>query len=95
MKTQICDLINGSKNVIRDLSASKYAGCPAGTSAEFAGTTIRERGAVAEAVKLSAESDPNFWHWLFDDDSPEFDNGAGDRLDEWDEFLKTVDWSNL
>lgn len=52
MKTQICNLINGSKNVIRDLSASKYAGCPAGTSAEFAGTTIRERTAVAEAVKL-------------------------------------------
>lgn len=46
------DLINGSKNVIRDLSASKYAGCPAGTSAEFAGTTIRERAEVAEAVKL-------------------------------------------
>lgn len=52
MKTQICDLINGAKNVIRELSASKYAGCPAGTSAEFAGTTIRERAAVAEAVKL-------------------------------------------
>lgn len=53
MKTQICDLIiNGSKNVIRDLSASKYAECPAGTSAEFAGTTIRERTEVAEAVKL-------------------------------------------
>lgn len=52
MKTQICDLINGSKNVIRDLSASKYAGCPAGTSAEFAGTTIRERAEAAEAVKL-------------------------------------------
>lgn len=52
MKTQIYDLINGSKNVIRDLSASKYAECPAGTSAEFAGTTIRERAAVAEAVKM-------------------------------------------
>ena len=52
MKTQICDLINGAKNVIRDLSASKYAECPAGTSAEFAGTTIRERAEVAEAVKL-------------------------------------------
>jgi hypothetical protein len=52
MKTQIFDLINGSKNVIRDLSASKYAECPAGTSAEFAGTTIRERAEVAEAVKL-------------------------------------------
>lgn len=35
MKTQICGLINGEKNVIRDLSASKYAECPAGTSAEF------------------------------------------------------------
>lgn len=52
MKTQICDLVNGSKNVIRDLSASKYAGCPAGTSAEFAGTEIRKRAEVAEAVKL-------------------------------------------
>lgn len=52
MKTQICDLINGAKNVIRDLSASKYAECPAGTSAEFAGTTIRERAEAAEAVKL-------------------------------------------
>lgn len=52
MKTQICDLINGSKNVIRDLSASKYAECPAGTSAEFAGTEIRKRAAVSEAVKL-------------------------------------------
>lgn len=141
MKTQICDLINGAKNVIRDLSASKYAECPAGTSAEFAGTMISERAAVAEAVKLenpemlhvnvrgvelvlqadraktsgrivnycaditatqwctitgrgaewvklSAESDPNFWHWLFDDDSPEFDNGAGDRMEEWGELLK-------
>lgn len=52
MKTQIYNLINGAKNVIRDLSASKYAGCPAGTSAEFAGTTIHERAEVAEAVKL-------------------------------------------
>lgn len=52
MKTQIYDLINGSKNVIRDLSASKYAECPAGTSAEVAGSTMRERAAVAEAVKL-------------------------------------------
>lgn len=52
MKTQICDLINGAKNIIRDLSASKYASCPAGTSAEFAGTAIEERAAVAEAVKL-------------------------------------------
>lgn len=52
MKTQIYDLINGSKNVIRDLSASKYAECPAGISAEFAGTMIRERAAIAEAVKM-------------------------------------------
>lgn len=52
MKTQIYGLINGSKNVIRDLSKPKYAGCPAGTSAEFAGTMIRERAAIAEAVKL-------------------------------------------
>lgn len=52
MKTQIFDLINGAKNIIRDLSASKYAGRPAGTSAEFAGTAIKERAAVSEAVKL-------------------------------------------
>lgn len=52
MKTQIYDLINGSKNVIRDLSSSKYAGHPAGTSAEFAGTVTSERTAIAEAVKL-------------------------------------------
>lgn len=52
MKTQIYDLINGSKNVIRDLSASKYAECPAGTTAEFAGTVTSERAAIAEAVKL-------------------------------------------
>lgn len=52
MKTQIRDLINGSENVIRDLSASKYAECPAGTSAEFAGSATSERTAIAEAVKL-------------------------------------------
>lgn len=52
MKTQIRDLINGSENVIRDLSASKYAECPAGTSADFAGTVASERAAIAEAVKL-------------------------------------------
>mgnify|MGYP000039625861 CR=1 FL=1 len=56
MKTQICELINGSKNVIRDLSASKYAGCPAGTSAEFAGTTIRERAAAAEWCTITGRS---------------------------------------
>lgn len=33
------------------MSASKYAECPAGTSAELAGTTTRERAEVAEAVK--------------------------------------------
>ena len=58
--------------------AENYRGCvKEGEAANF-----------AEWVKLSAESDPNFWHWLFDDDSPEFDNGAGNRLEEWDEFLK-------
>lgn len=58
MKTQICDLINGSKKVIRDLSASKYAGCPAGTSAEFAGTTIGER---AEALIFARKSPGAMW----------------------------------
>ena len=47
-----------------------------------------ETANFAEWVKLTSESDPNFWHWLFDDDSPEFDNGAGDRPEAWDEFLK-------
>lgn len=47
-----------------------------------------ETANFAEWVKLSSESDPNFWHWLFDDDSPELDNGTGDHLDEWNEFLK-------
>lgn len=47
-----------------------------------------ETASFAEWVKLTAESDPNFWHWLFDDDRPELDNGAGDRLDEWNEYLK-------
>lgn len=58
--------------------AENYRGCvKEGETANF-----------AEWVKLSAESDPNFWHWLFDDDSPEFDNGAGDRMEEWGELLK-------
>lgn len=47
-----------------------------------------ETANFAEWVKLTSESDPNFWHWLFDDDSPELDNGAGDRQEEWDKFLK-------
>lgn len=51
MKTQIYDLINGAKNVIRGLDASKYAECPAGTSADFAGTVASERATIAEAVK--------------------------------------------
>ena len=47
-----------------------------------------ETANFAEWVKLTSESDPNFWHWLFNDDSPEFDNGVGDRQEEWEEFLK-------
>lgn len=47
-----------------------------------------ETAKFAEWVKLTSESDPNFWHWLFDDDRPELDSSAGDRLDEWEEFLK-------
>lgn len=58
--------------------AENYRGCVKdGETANF-----------VEWVKLTAESDPNFWHWLFDDDSLEFDNGAGDHQDEWEEFLK-------
>ena len=47
-----------------------------------------ETANFAEWVKLTSESDPNFWHWLFNDDSPELDNGVGNRQDEWEEFLK-------
>nr|DAH79224.1 MAG TPA: hypothetical protein [Caudoviricetes sp.] len=47
-----------------------------------------ETANFAEWVKLTSESDSNFWHWLFDDDSPELDSSAGDHLDEWEEFLK-------
>lgn len=47
-----------------------------------------ETAKFAEWVKLTSESDPNFLHWLFDDDSPELDSSAGDHLDEWEEFLK-------
>lgn len=66
------------KNYKLSILAEDYRGCVKdGETANF-----------AEWVKLTSESDPNFWHWLFDDDSPELDNGAGDRLDEWDEFLK-------
>ena len=66
------------KNCKLSTLAENYRGCVKdGETANF-----------AEWVKLTAESDPNFWHWLFDDDRPEFDNGVGDRLEEWDEFLK-------
>lgn len=50
-----------------------------------------ETANFAEWVKLRSESDPNFWHWLFNDDSPELDSGPGERLEEWNEFLKVCE----
>lgn len=47
-----------------------------------------ETANFAEWVKLTSESDPNFWHWLFNDDSPELNSGPGDYSEEWEEFLK-------
>lgn len=39
-----------------------------------------------EFVKLTSESDPGFFRWLFDDDDlSDFDEG--EHSDEWDEFL--------
>lgn len=50
-KTQIADLINGNKNVIRDESHAKYATAKKSTSHNgFAGTDREERNAIAEKV---------------------------------------------
>lgn len=48
------------KNCKLSTLAENYRGCVKdGETANF-----------AEWVKLTAESDSNFWHWLFDDDNP-------------------------
>lgn len=50
-----------------------------------------ETANFAEWVKLTSESDPNFWHWLFNDDSPELDCGPGDYSEDWEEVLKVCE----
>ena len=43
----------------------------------------------AEWVKLESQSDPNFFRWLFDDDSlPDF--SAGEYADEFVEFCNAL-----
>ena len=51
MKTQISNLINGSKSVKRDLSNQKYINAPKSTSfGDFAGTNKETRTLIAEKV---------------------------------------------
>lgn len=50
-----------------------------------------ETASFAEWVRLASQSDPNFWHWLFDDDNPELDCGPGDHQEEWEEFLGYIE----
>jgi len=51
MKTQISHLINGRKNVIRNMDDPKYVTAKLATSHNgFAGTNVKEREAVAEKV---------------------------------------------
>lgn len=47
-----------------------------------------ETANFAEWVRLTSESDPNFWHWLFNDDSQKLDSGPGDYSEDWEEFLR-------
>lgn len=43
----------------------------------------------AECVKLEAQSDPNFYRWLFDDDTlPDF--SAGEYNEEFDQFCEEL-----
>lgn len=43
----------------------------------------------AEWVKLEAQSDPNFYRWLFDDDTlPDF--SAGEYNEEFDQFCEEL-----
>ena len=42
-----------------------------------------------EFVKLSSESDPGFFRWLFDDDElSDFDEGS--HTEEWEDFLNNI-----
>lgn len=51
MKTQITNLINGRKSVIRDLNCKKYLNAkPATSHVGYAGTNRDERAAIAEMV---------------------------------------------
>ena len=50
-----------------------------------------ETASFAEWVRLTSQSDPNFWHWLFDDDSPELDNDSGKHQEEWEELLGYIE----
>lgn len=50
MKTQIDNLINGSKNVIRDENHPKYATAKKNAYGDYAGTSTAERTAIAEKV---------------------------------------------
>ena len=50
MKTQIYNLINGSKNVIRDENHPKYATAKKNAYGDYVGTSTAERTAIAEKV---------------------------------------------
>jgi hypothetical protein len=51
MKTQITSLINGAKDIRRDLSNPKYINCPKATShIGYAGTNLKFRTEIAEKV---------------------------------------------
>lgn len=51
MKTQITSLINGAKDIRRDLSNPKYIDCPKATShIGYAGTNLKLRAEIAEKV---------------------------------------------
>nr|DAZ41775.1 MAG TPA: hypothetical protein [Caudoviricetes sp.] len=51
MKTQITSLINGTRNIRRDLSNPKYIDCPKATShIGYAGTSLKLRAEIAEKV---------------------------------------------
>ena len=43
----------------------------------------------SEFVKLTSESDPGFFRWLFDDDElSDFDEGS--HTEEWENFLDNI-----
>ena len=51
--------------------------------------TNGETREFAEFVKLEAQSDPNFYRWLFDDDSLQ-DFSAGEHEEEFLEFCNSL-----